>query len=71
MSLVMKLPNGRRSGPVRVEPARVQMIRETSVFLTWALAGRGSLPRIPRRAVCEGGFARLMRQPGARAAVDR
>ena len=69
--MILKLRHVRRPRPVLVEPARVQMIRETSAFLTWAFAGGVGLPRIPRRAVSEGGFARFMRQPGARAAIDR
>lgn len=47
------------------------MIAETGAFLTWALRERPSLPRIPRRRVDQGGFATMMRMPGARAAVAR
>ena len=50
---------------------REQMLCETSTFLTWALARDRGLPNIPRRRVSEGGFARLLRQPGAREAIDR
>ena len=69
--MIVKLRQARRPRAVLIEPQRVRMIRETSLFLTWALAGGAGLPRIPRRAVSQGGFARLMRQPGARAAIDR
>ena len=50
---------------------RVQMIHETSVFLSWALSTPRAMPRIPRRRVDEGGFAALLKRPGARALVDR
>ena len=55
----------------RPRDLRDQMLRETSAFLTWALNQDRDLPRIPRRRVSDGGFARLLRQPGARAAIDR
>ena len=45
------------------------MLAETSAFLTWALSNGRVLPRIPRRRVEAGGFAGLLRRPGARAAV--
>lgn len=48
---------------------RREMIRETSAFLSWALAQGADMPRIPRRRVSEGGFAGLMQVPGARAAA--
>ncbi len=50
---------------------RRQMIAETSEFLSWALNEDANLPRIPRRAVREGGFSMLLAQPGARAAIVR
>lgn len=46
------------------------MIAETEAFLNWAL-WREDVPRIPRRRMDEGGFTRLMRQPGARALAGR
>ena len=42
------------------------MIRDTSRFLTWALAEERNLPRIPTRRSRDGGFAALMRRPAAR-----
>ena len=69
----MIFPN--RSGPGRRgrslhEHRRRQMIAETSAFLTWALRHGKSYPRIPRRAVKEGGFRALLNRPGARAAAE-
>ena len=49
---------------------RQRMIAEHSAFLSWALVRHDGLPRIPRRRVSRGGFVPLLRQPGARAAVD-
>ena len=49
---------------------RQEMIDETSEFLTWALENRVKLPRIPSRAVERGGFERLRKVPGARAAMS-
>lgn len=54
-----------------VREARVRMIRETSAFLTWALAEDRDLPRIPRRRSRDGGFSALLRRPGGRALADR
>lgn len=42
------------------------MIRDTSRFLTWALAEERGLPRIPTRRSSAGGFGALMRRPAAR-----
>ena len=48
------------------------MIRETEAFLNFALGeGRRRFPRVPRRRVSEGGFVRLLKQPGARRAMMR
>ncbi len=47
------------------------MIRETSLFLSWALARERGLPRIPRQPVAQGGFKRLLAQPGGRALAYR
>ncbi len=55
----------------RPRDLRADMIRQTSEFLTWALAADRGLPRIPRRRVDQGGFSALLRQPGVRAMVDR
>lgn len=54
-----------------VPSTRQRFIRETSDFLTRALRGRHPhrLPRIPTRRVDLGGYRRLMRQRGARAAA--
>lgn len=63
-----------RIGPRRRQvpsDLRTQMIRETSAFLTWALAKDRGLPRVPRRRVDEGGFGPLLQIAGARALVDR
>jgi hypothetical protein len=49
---------------------RERMIAETSAFLTWALSSGVDVPRIPRRRVEEGGFARLLHLPGARTAMN-
>lgn len=49
---------------------RKRMIAETNAFLTWAMRHGQPLPRIPRRRVAHGGFGRLLRRPGARAAVE-
>ncbi len=49
---------------------RQRMIEETSAFLTFALASKPDLPRIPTRRLDEGGFARLLQRRGARAAVN-
>ena len=48
---------------------RRQMIAEHSAFLSWALRRHRRLPRIPRRRVSYGGFAAMLKRPGARAAV--
>lgn len=47
------------------------MIDQTSRFVSWALRNPGAVPVIPRRRVDEGGFGRLLGQPGARALVGR
>ena len=46
---------------------RLQMIQQTSAFLSWALAEDRGLPSIPRQRVDQGGFGPLLRQPGGRA----
>jgi len=56
----------RRRGP---RDARVQMIAETSAFLTWALRDGQALPRIPTRRVSAGGFGGLGRRAGMRSAL--
>ncbi len=48
---------------------REQMIAQTSAFLSWALREGSDEPRIPRRRLDQGGFTKLLRAPGARAAV--
>ncbi len=64
----MSLPgHGRKHD--RPRDVRGEMIRETSAFLSWALAQGSDMPRIPHRRVSEGGFSALLRLPGARAAV--
>lgn len=45
---------------------RVEMVLQTSTFLSWALKEDRDLPRIPRLRSDEGGFDRLMSQPGGR-----
>ena len=50
---------------------RRQMIRQTSAFLTWALAEDRGLPRISTRRVDHGGFAHLMQQSSARVRVEQ
>ena len=52
-----------------LDERRLQMVRETSAFLTWAVKGQRDMPRIPTRRVDEGGYDELMRRPGARAAA--
>lgn len=47
------------------------MLKETSAFLTWALAEERNLPRIPRRRVSKGGFSAFLRQAGSRQAIER
>ncbi|WP_432799434.1 hypothetical protein [Poriferisphaera sp. WC338] len=54
------------------------MIRETEIFLNAALgSGQGKahkihgIPQIPRRRVCEGGFAKLLKQRGAQKAIEK
>lgn len=61
-----------RSNPQDPDARRRRMIAETSAWLTWALNNDvdGALPRIPRRRVDLGGFADLLNNPGARAAVN-
>lgn len=49
--------------------ARRKAIAETNAFLTWALAKERNLPRIPRRPVADGGFARILDRPVARTVV--
>ncbi|MEO1235635.1 MAG: hypothetical protein AAFX76_02480 [Planctomycetota bacterium] len=49
--------------------ARQKAIAETSAFLSWALAEERNLPRIPRRKVAQGGFAKLLDRPMAKVAV--
>ena len=45
---------------------RMEMIRETEAWLTWALAHGDDLPRIPTRRVDRGGFSELVRRPMGR-----
>ena len=49
---------------------RQQMIDETGAWLTWALKSGVELPRIPRQRVDHGGYAQLLKSPGAKAAVE-
>jgi len=58
-------------GDDAVRDLRKEMIAETGAFLTWALAKERGLPAIPRRRVDEGGFTRLLTNPGARALVSK
>ena len=54
----------------RAEPTftrREAMIRETNAFLTWATSRDRGLPRVPARPTDRGGFAHVIRKPGARA----
>lgn len=44
--------------------ARRRMIRETSVFLSWALGAADLFPDIPARAVRDGGFDALLNPQG-------
>ena len=69
--MVFQVWTGRQRPGRRVPDIRVKMIEQSNAFLTWALAEDRHLPRIPRRRVSEGGFERLMQQPGARDAVNR
>lgn len=48
---------------------RQQMIDETGAWLTWALDHPEKFPRIPRRRLDVGGFAEMLRQSEAKAAV--
>ena len=50
---------------------RGQMIRQTSAFLTWALAQDRGLPRISTRRVDHGGFTHLMQQSSVRVRVEQ
>jgi len=55
-----------RRGP---RDARVEMIAETSAFLSWALRDERSQPRIPTRRVAAGGFGGLGRRAGMQSAL--
>jgi len=44
---------------------RRRMIRETGLYLSWAL--KSEHRRIPVRRVDQGGYSQLMKQPGGRA----
>jgi hypothetical protein len=50
---------------------RIEMIQQTSAFLSWALAEDRGLPQIPRQRVDQGGFGPLLREPGGRALAAR
>lgn len=54
-----------------LDGGRKRMVQETGAFLTWALKHPDQVPGIPKRPVNAGGFDRLMRQPGARGAINR
>lgn len=66
----MYSPGWRPYGPKdRVREARVEMINETSAFLTWALRAHEDMPRIPARKVDDGGFNLMMKMPAFRQMV--
>lgn len=46
------------------------MIDETSAFLTWALEHDEQLPQIPRQEMSKGGYDKVLKRRGARAAVN-
>lgn|GEM_PF-2022215 len=59
-----------RRGPSAPSPeTRHQMIAHTNRFLSRALGKGVNMPRIPRRRVDQGGFTKILKHPGARAAV--
>ncbi len=60
---------GRGRGGELPRDARREAIAQTSAFLTWALAEERNLPKIPRREVSDGGFAKLLDRPMARTVV--
>jgi len=55
------------------EPRDLQkeMIDETSRWLSWALSEGRDLPRIPTRMVDHGGFASMLKLPGAKKLAAR
>jgi hypothetical protein len=50
----------------RIRDLRMEMINDTSRFLTWALAQDRGLPRIPRKRVDAGGFSEMLKVPGVK-----
>ncbi len=53
----------------RPRDVRLEMIAETSAYLSWALRQGSAMPRIPTRRVAQGGFGGILRNRGMRAAV--
>ncbi len=49
----------------------VEMIDETSRWLSWALSQGRDLPRIPTRMVDHGGFTEILKKPGAKQLAAR
>ena len=56
---------------MRVPGVRARMISQTAAFLNWGMDGDRGLPRIPRRRGSGGGFPAILKQPGARLAINR
>ena len=50
----------------QIRGLRAQMVEQTNVFLSWALAGDREVVRIPRRKVNEGRFGPMINQHWAR-----
>ncbi|MDX1564692.1 MAG: hypothetical protein R3236_04755 [Phycisphaeraceae bacterium] len=65
----MIFPFGKRE-PSWYDDRRKRMIAETSAWLTWAMRNQKAMPRIPTRPVSRGGFSKMLKNSGARAAVD-
>ncbi len=47
-----------------------RMIAEHNAFLSWAMSEDADIPRIPSRRADRGGFAEMLKAPGARAAIE-
>jgi hypothetical protein len=67
MSFNWPVRNGTARAPLQDSRA---MIRETNAFLNWAMQHPDQVPTIPRRRVDQGGYHYILKQPGARAAVE-
>jgi len=63
-------PVGNGAGSRRILETRQRMIEDTNAFIKWALENPDQVPQIPRRRADVGGYESMLKQPGARAAVN-